>query len=115
MLLYPCFKKNESRKIASLLKKSPDSFTWNKEYLQTKPFWVADYASNQLPKPIKVRITPCVTYGLFWNECTKSSIPTLVLGIPMRIVDWKTHYSIPLEEYFIDVTKLDELVIDTLN
>ena len=114
VLLYPCFKKQESRKIANLLKKSPSSFKWDKQYLnKTKPYWVSNYPSQKSQVSIKVKITPDITYGLFWDECNKSSIPSLVLGVSMRVIDWKNNYtSFPQEEYLVDVSVVDELILD---
>lgn len=114
VLLYPCFKKYETRKIASLLKKSPSSFKWDKQYInKTKPYWVSEYFAQKSQISIKIKITPDVTYGLFWDECNKSSIPSLVVGVSMRVIDWKNNYTrFPQEEYLVDVSILDELIID---
>ena len=110
VLIYAWPKKNESRKIAQLLKKCLNGFTWTKNYIQKTPFWIGNFSDLQLQQPVNVRVTPCIIYGLFWRECTKSSIPTLVLGVPMRIVDWRTNYEVPNEENFLDVSILDRLI-----
>lgn len=114
ILLYPCFKKRESIKIASLLKKSPSCFEWDKQYLnKIKPYWVSEYFTQKSQVLIKIKIIPDVTYGLFWNECNKSSIPSLVLGVSMRVIDWRNNYaSFPREESLVDVSILDELIIN---
>lgn len=112
ILIYAWNKKNESRKIASILKKCPNNIVWDKQYIQKTPHWIADYKDDRLSQPLKIKIFPCIEFGLFWQECTKSSIPTLVFGVPMKIVDWRTNYQIPNEENFVDVSKLDELMIE---
>lgn len=110
VLMYAWSKKYESRKIASILTKCPNSIVWDKYYIQKTPHWIADYRNHQLCKQLNLRIVPCVKFGLFWRECTKSSISTLVFGVPIRIVDWRTNYQVPNEENFVDISKLDELI-----
>ena len=112
ILIYAWNKKYESRKIANILKKCPSSIVWDKHYIQKTPYWIADYKNHQLSQPFKLKILPCIKFGLFWQECTKSSIPTLVFDVPMKIVDWRTNYLIPNEENFVDVSKLDELIVE---
>ncbi|BAY27605.1 XRE family transcriptional regulator [Calothrix sp. NIES-2100] len=101
---------NASRKIGQLIKHCQNSFTWEKEYIQTSPVWTGTYNKSQTPQQIKLYISPCVTSGLFWDECTKASIKVLVAGVLVRAVDWRSHYSIPDEDNFLDLTELDELI-----
>ena len=115
IFIYAYPKKNESRKIANILKKCPSSIVWEKGYIQKTPHWIADYKNHQLHQPLNLKIYPCIKFGLFWRECTKSSISTLVFGVPMRIIDWRTNYQVPNEENFVDISKLDELMIEHTN
>ena len=111
IFLYAWSKKNESRKIANILKNSPSSIVWDKHYIQKTPHWIADIKNHQLNKPLNLKLYPCIKFGLFWRECTKSSISTLVFGVPMEVIDWRTNYQILNEENFVDISKLDELML----
>ena len=115
IFIYAWSKKNESRKIANIIKKCPTSIVWEKHYIQKSPHWIADYKNHQLHQLLNLKIYPCVKFGLFWRECTKSSISTLVFGVPMKIIDWRTNYQVPNEENFVDISKLDELMLENAN
>lgn len=110
ILSYAFPKKYESRKIESLIKKCQKDFIWTKDYIHKSPFWVGEYQGKEFSKEIKVRVASSATFGLFWSECTQKSIKTLVLGVPIRIVDWRTHFEIPDEPNFLDLSQLDELL-----
>lgn len=103
--------RNASRKIGQLLLQCQNGFTWNKAHIHTSPVWTGIYNNSQPPQQISLYISPCVTSGLLWNECTKNSIKVLVTGVLIRAVDWPSHFSsIPEEENFLDLTELDELL-----
>lgn len=115
IIIYAYPRKNESRKIANILKKCPINIVWDKYYIQKIPHWIADCKNHQLHQSLNLKILPCIKFGLFWRECTKSSISTLVFGVPMRIIDWRTNYQVPNEDNFVDISKLDELMIEHTN
>jgi hypothetical protein len=110
VLAYAFPKKYESKKIANLLKQCQNDFIWTKNYIKKTPFWIGDYQDKDLSKQLKVKVVPCIVFGLFWRECNSSSMKTLVLGVPIRIVDWRTYFNIPDEPNFLDLSQLDELV-----
>lgn len=103
-------KRNASRQIGQLLKQCEQGFTWEKEYIQTSPVWIGKYNNSTVPRQIKLCITPCISSGLFWAECTKNCIKVLVAGVLIRSVDWRSNFSIPEEENFMDLPLLDELI-----
>ena len=110
-LAYAWPKRNASRKIGQLLKQCENGFTWNKGYIHTSPVWTGSYNNSQPPQQVNLYISPCSTSGLFWDECTKSSIKVLVAGVLIRAVDWRSHFGgIPESENFLDLTELDELL-----
>ncbi|PSM48463.1 hypothetical protein C7Y66_14210 [Chroococcidiopsis sp. CCALA 051] len=109
-LAYAWRNRNASRKIGQILKQCQNGFTWNKEHIHTSPVWTGSYNNSHAPQQINLYISPCSTSGLFWDECTKSSIKFLVAGVLMRAVDWRSHYSIPEPDNFLDLAKLDELL-----
>lgn len=107
---YAWGKRNASRKIGQLIKRCQNGFTWEKQYIQTSPIWIGCYVHSEPTQQIKLYLCPCVTSGLFWDDCTKNSLKLLVAGVLVRAVDWRSHYSIPEEENFLDLTELDELI-----
>ena len=110
-LAYAWPNRNASRKIGQLLKQCEKGFTWNKGHIHTSPVWTGCYNNSQPPQQINLYISPCSTSGLFWDECTKSSIKVLVAGVLIRAVDWRSHFGgIPESENFLDLTELDELL-----
>lgn len=109
-LAYDCPNRNASRKIGQILKQCQNGFTWNKEYIHTSPVWIGSYNNSPAPQQINLYISPCLTSGLLWHECTKKSIKVLVAGVLVRAVEWRSHYSFPESENFLDLAKLDEFL-----